>query len=71
MCLSCSPVGGATIERHLPVWCHRRDTITRVVRDVFRCKPGKAAALTAKLKLALQVLETEEGFVTSRALIDP
>jgi heme-degrading monooxygenase HmoA len=41
-----------------------------VVRDIFRCKPGKAKALIEKFRLTLESSEREDGFRNSRVLVD-
>jgi hypothetical protein len=41
-----------------------------LVRDVFRCKPGKAKALVAMFKATLPSLEREDGFQNCRIMTD-
>ena len=40
------------------------------VRDVFRCKPGKAKELVARLKQTIASTEREDGFRNSQILVD-
>ena len=40
------------------------------VRDVFRCKPGKAKELVARLKQTIASTEREDGFRNSQVLVD-
>lgn len=41
-----------------------------LIRDVFRCKPGKAAALAAKFKVTIPSMETQDGFSNIRIMVD-
>lgn len=41
-----------------------------VVRDVFRCKPGKAKELVAIFKQVLSNAEREDGFRNARVMVD-
>ena len=41
-----------------------------VVRDVFRCKPGKAKDLVAKFKATVASMETHDGFKNTRVMVD-
>jgi len=41
-----------------------------LVRDVFRCKPGKAKVLVDKFKATLSSLERDEGFRNCRIMTD-
>lgn len=41
-----------------------------IVRDVFRCKPGKARELVEKLRATLESTEREDGFRNSRLMVD-
>lgn len=41
-----------------------------VVRDIFRCKPGKAKDLIGKFKASLKSAEQHDGFSNSRVLVD-
>lgn len=41
-----------------------------LIRDVFRCKPGRAAELARRLQQTLASSEAEDGFRNSRILID-
>ena len=41
-----------------------------VIRDVFRCKPGKAKLLVEKLRATLASTEKEDGFLNSRLMVD-
>ncbi|HET8775598.1 MAG TPA: antibiotic biosynthesis monooxygenase [Thermoanaerobaculia bacterium] len=40
------------------------------VRDVFRCKPGKAKDLVERLKKTIPSTEREDGFRNSQILVD-
>lgn len=40
------------------------------VRDVFRCKPGKAKELVARLKKTIPSTEREDGFRNAQILVD-
>jgi heme-degrading monooxygenase HmoA len=40
------------------------------VRDVFRCKPGKAKELVARFKKVIASTEREDGFRNSQILVD-
>ena len=41
-----------------------------VIRDVFRCRPGKAKELVEKFKLTLASTEENDGFRNSRIMVD-
>ena len=41
-----------------------------VIRDVFRCKPGKAKELVARLKQTIASTEREDKFRNSQILVD-
>ncbi|HEX6202722.1 MAG TPA: hypothetical protein VF100_06955 [Thermoanaerobaculia bacterium] len=41
-----------------------------LIRDVFRCKPGKAKLLAEKLRATLPSTEREDGFRNCRLLVD-
>jgi hypothetical protein len=41
-----------------------------VVRDVFRCKPGKSRQLAEIFKKGMSLMNDAEGFHNSRILID-
>ena len=41
-----------------------------VIRDVFRCKPGKAKLLVEKLRATLPSTEKEDGFRNCRLMVD-
>jgi hypothetical protein len=41
-----------------------------VIRDVFRCKPGKAKVLVEKIRATLASTEAHDGFRNSRILVD-
>lgn len=41
-----------------------------VIRDVFRCKPGKAKLLVEKLRATLPSTEKEDSFLNSRLMVD-
>ena len=41
-----------------------------VVRDIFRCKPGKAKELVAKFKRTIASMETLDGFSNVRLMVD-
>jgi heme-degrading monooxygenase HmoA len=41
-----------------------------LIRDVFRCKPGKARELAEKLRSTLPSSEREDGFRNCRLLVD-
>jgi len=41
-----------------------------VVRDIFRCKPGKAKELVAKFKTSIKSMEQLDGFSNVRLMVD-
>ena len=41
-----------------------------VIRDVFRCRPGKAKELVAKLERTIAVMERDDGFTNVRLMVD-
>jgi hypothetical protein len=41
-----------------------------LVRDVFRCKPGKAKDLAERFKRLLPSLEREDRFVNGKVMVD-
>jgi hypothetical protein len=41
-----------------------------LIRDVFRCKPGKVRALAEKFKKTIPSMEREDGFVNCRVMTD-
>jgi hypothetical protein len=41
-----------------------------LIRDVFRCKPGKARAVAERFKQALASMEREDGFKSCRVMVD-
>lgn len=41
-----------------------------VVRDIFRCKPGKAKELVAKFRKTVRSMEQLDGFSNIRILVD-
>ena len=41
-----------------------------LIRDVFRCKPGKSAELARRLQQTIPSTEAEDGFRNSRVLVD-
>ena len=41
-----------------------------VVRDIFRCKPGKAKDLVAKFKRSIASMERDDGFANTRVMVD-
>jgi hypothetical protein len=41
-----------------------------LIRDVFRCKPGRAKLLAEKLLATVPSTEREDGFRNSRVLVD-
>ena len=41
-----------------------------IVRDVFRCKPGKARELAAMFKQVIPVAERDDGFRNCRVMVD-
>lgn len=41
-----------------------------LVRDVFRCKPGKARALAEKFKRTIPSMEADDGFRNCRVMTD-
>ena len=41
-----------------------------VVRDIFRCKPGRGRELIEKFKRTIPSTEREDGFRNSRILVD-
>ncbi len=41
-----------------------------VVRDIFRCKPGKAKELVEKFKSTFASMEAHDGFRNTRVMVD-
>ena len=41
-----------------------------VVRDIFRCKPGKAKELVEKFKKTVASMETNDRFRNTRVMVD-
>ncbi len=41
-----------------------------LIRDVFRCKPGKARQLAEMFKKTIPSMEKEDGFRHSRVMVD-
>lgn len=41
-----------------------------VVRDIFRCKPGKAKELVGKFKKSIKSMEQLDGFANIRLMVD-
>jgi hypothetical protein len=41
-----------------------------LIRDVFRCKPGKAAELARRFKQTVPSMEAEDGFTHCRVMVD-
>ena len=41
-----------------------------VIRDIFRCKPGKAKDLVEKFKRTVAVMERDDGFSNVRVMVD-
>lgn len=41
-----------------------------LIRDVFRCKPGKAGALAKMFLMTVPSMETEDGFRNVRVMTD-
>lgn len=41
-----------------------------LIRDVFRCKPGKAGELARRFKETVPSMEAEDGFRNCRVLVD-
>lgn len=41
-----------------------------LIRDVFRCKPGKAGELARRFKQTIPSMEQEDGFRNCRVLVD-
>lgn len=41
-----------------------------LIRDVFRCKPGKAGALAAMFQQTVDSMEKEDGFTNCRLMVD-
>src|SRR5215208_1962270 len=41
-----------------------------LIRDVFRCKPGKAGELARRFKQTVPSMESEDGFQNCRVLVD-
>lgn len=41
-----------------------------LIRDVFRCRPGKAAEVARRLQRTIPSSEAEDGFRHSRVLVD-
>jgi hypothetical protein len=40
------------------------------VRDIFRCKPGKAKDLAARFKALIPSMEREDNFTNCRVMVD-
>jgi hypothetical protein len=41
-----------------------------LIRDVFRCKPGKASELARRFKETIPSMETEDGFRNCQVMVD-
>lgn len=41
-----------------------------LIRDVFRCKPGKAGELARRFQQTVPSMETEDGFRNCRVMVD-
>lgn len=41
-----------------------------LIRDVFRCKPGKARTLAEKFKQTIPSMEQQDGFKNCRVMVD-
>jgi quinol monooxygenase YgiN len=41
-----------------------------LIRDIFRCKPGKAGALAQMFKQTVESMEREDGFRNCRVMVD-
>ena len=41
-----------------------------MIRDVFRCKPGKARALAEKFRETVPSMERDDGFMNCRVMTD-
>ena len=41
-----------------------------LIRDVFRCRPGKSAEVARRLQRTIPSTEAEDGFRNSRVLVD-
>lgn len=41
-----------------------------LIRDVFRCKPGKAGELARRFKETIPSMEREDGFRNCRVMVD-
>ena len=41
-----------------------------LIRDIFRCKPGKARQVAEKFKQALPAFEAHDGFRNARVMVD-
>jgi heme-degrading monooxygenase HmoA len=41
-----------------------------IIRDVFKCKPGKAMQVAEKFKKAIPSMQTVDGFRSCRVLVD-
>jgi len=41
-----------------------------VIRDIFRCKPGKAKDLVGKFKRSIESMERVDGFTNVRLMVD-
>jgi hypothetical protein len=41
-----------------------------LIRDIFRCKPGKARFVAEKLKATIPSTEQEDGFRNCRVMVD-
>ena len=41
-----------------------------VIRDVFRCKPGKAKELVEKFQRTIATMQRDDGFTNVRVMVD-
>jgi quinol monooxygenase YgiN len=41
-----------------------------VIRDIFRCKPGKAKDLAARFKQLVPSMTNEDGFTNMKVMVD-
>jgi hypothetical protein len=41
-----------------------------LIRDLFRCRPGKAGAFAEMLKQTVASMEREDGFTNCRVMVD-
>ena len=41
-----------------------------LIRDIFRCKPGKAGELAKRFKQTIPSMESDDGFKNCRVMVD-